>query len=99
MYDLTAVRLSARNRYIKLDDVAVAALGPIRHLDRLRAPLIVAYGTCEMPEFQRQNRKFAAAVGAAGKQVQLLVGEHYNHFALPKTLDNPYGLWGEQHST
>jgi arylformamidase len=94
MYDLTPVRLSARSRYVRFDDATVAALSPIRHLDRLRAPLVVAYGTCETPEFQRQNREFAVAVEAAGKQVRLLVGEHYNHFELPETLGNPYGLLG-----
>jgi arylformamidase len=94
MYDLTPVRLSARNSYVRFDDATVAALSPIRHLDRLHAPLIVAYGTCETPEFQRQNREFAAAVEAAGKKVRLLVGEHYNHFELPETLGNPYGLLG-----
>ena len=99
MYDLTPVRLSARSNYVEFDDATVAALSPIRHLDRLHAPLIVAYGTCETPEFQRQNREFAAAVKAAGKPVQLLVGEHYNHFELPETLGNPYGLLGGSRST
>jgi arylformamidase len=94
MYDLAPVRLSARNRYISFDDATVEALSPIRHLDRLTAPLVVAYGTCETPEFQRQNREFAAAVEAAGKRARLLVGEHYNHFELPETLGNPYGLLG-----
>jgi len=94
MYDLTPVRLSARNAYVAFDDATVAALSPIRHLDRLHAPLVVAYGTCETPEFQRQNREFAAAVENAGKKVRLLVGEHYNHFELPETLGNPYGLLG-----
>jgi arylformamidase len=94
MYDLTPVRLSARNAYVAFDDATVAALSPIRHLDRLRAPLVVAYGTCETPEFQRQNREFAAAVKAAEKPVQLLVGENYNHFESPETLGNPYGLLG-----
>jgi len=95
MYDLTPVRLSARNAYVAFDDATVAALSPIRHLDRLHAPLVVAYGTCETPEFQRQNREFAAAVKAAEKPVQLLVGENYNHFELPETLSNPYGLLGQ----
>jgi arylformamidase len=94
MYDLTPVRLSARSNYVEFDDATVAALSPIRHLDRLHAPLIIASGTCETPEFQRQNREFAAAVRAAGKPVQLLVGEYYNHFELPETLGNPYGLLG-----
>jgi arylformamidase len=94
MYDLEPVALSARSRYVAFDDATVAALSPIRHLDRLRTPLVVAYGTCETPEFQRQNREFAAAVEGVGKKVRLLVGEHYNHFELPETLGNPYGLLG-----
>jgi hypothetical protein len=60
----------------------------------LAPPAIVAYGTCETPEFQRQNHEFAAAVETAGKKVRLLVGEHCNHFELPETLCNPYGLLG-----
>ena len=94
MYDLKPVRLSARSRYVRFDDATVASLSPIRHLDRLQAPLIVAYGTCETPEFQRQNPEFAAAVEAVDKKVRLLVGKHYNHFELPETLGNPYGLLG-----
>jgi arylformamidase len=94
MYDLEPVRLSARSRYVAFDDATVSELSPIRHLDRLLAPVVVAYGTCETPEFQRQNREFAAAVEATGKRVRLLVGEHHNHFELPETLGNPYGLLG-----
>jgi len=30
----------------------------------------------------------------AGKKVWLLVGDNYNHFELPETLGNPYGLLG-----
>ena len=94
MYDLTPVRLSARSGYVEFDDATVATLSPIRHLDHLHGPLILAYGACETPEFQRQNREFVAAAKAAGKSVQLLVGENYNHFELPETLGNPYGLLG-----
>jgi arylformamidase len=94
MYDLAPVRLSHRSSYVKFTDEMVEALSPIRHLDRLRAPLIVAYGTYETPEFQRQARDFAAAARAAGKPVDLIVGEHYSHLELPETLCNPYGLLG-----
>jgi arylformamidase len=94
MYDLAPVRLSHRSSYVKFTDEMVEALSPIRHLDRLRAPLIVAYGTYETPEFQRQARDLAAAVHDAGKPVELLVGEHYSHLELPETLCNPYGLLG-----
>jgi arylformamidase len=94
MYELAPVRLSQRSAYVAFDDETVEELSPLRHLDHLRAPVVVAYGTCETPEFQRQNREFAAAVASAGKPVRLLVGEHYNHFELPETLGNPYGLLG-----
>jgi arylformamidase len=94
MFDLKPARLSARSSYVKFTDEIEQALSPQRHLDWLRAPLILACGTYETPEFQRQSRDFAAAVKAAGKPVELLVGEGYNHFEMPETLANPYGLLG-----
>jgi arylformamidase len=94
MFDLKPVRLSARSSYVKFTDEIEQALSSQRHLDKLNAPVIVAYGTLETPEFQRQSREFAAAVKAAGKSVQLLVADGYNHFEIPETLANPYGLLG-----
>ncbi len=94
MYELQPVRLSKRSAYVKFTDAMAAKLSAIRHLDGLHTPLIVAHGTCETPEFQRQTRDFAAAVKAAGKPIELIVGEAYNHFELCETLANPYGLLG-----
>lgn len=94
MFDLKPVRLSARSSYVKFTDEMEQALSSQRHLDKLNAPLIVAHGTLETPEFQRQSRDFAAAVRAAGKPVLLLVGDGYNHFEIPETLGNPHGLLG-----
>jgi arylformamidase len=94
MYDLRPVRLSARSSYVNFTDEMEEALSSQRHLDRLHAPVIVAHGTLESPEFQRQARDFAAAVQAAGKPVTLLVAENYNHFEILETLGNPYGLLG-----
>jgi arylformamidase len=94
MYDLKPVRLSKRSQYVKFTDAMERELSAIRHLDRLVTPLNISYGTYETPEFQRQARDFAAAVKAAGKPVELLVGEAYNHFEMLETLANPYGLLG-----
>jgi arylformamidase len=94
MYDLKPVRLSKRSTYIRFTDEMERALSPQRHLHRINCPVIVAFGTYETPEFQRQARDFAAALAAAGKEVQLLVGTGYNHFELPETLASPYGLLG-----
>ena len=94
MFDLKPVRLSARSSYVSFTDEMEHGLSSQRHLDKLNCPVIVAYGTLETPEFQRQSRDFAAAVKAAGKPVQLLVAKGYNHFEILETLANPYGLLG-----
>jgi hypothetical protein len=65
------VRISKRSSYVKFTDAMEQAMSSQRHLDLLRAPIIVTYGTHETPEFQRQNQDFAAAVKAAGKSVVL----------------------------
>jgi arylformamidase len=94
MYDLKPVRLSKRSKYVKFTDEMEQALSAQRHIDKLHTPLILAHGTYETPEFQRQTRDFYAAVKAAGKPVELAVGEGYNHFEMLETLGNPYGLLG-----
>jgi arylformamidase len=94
MYDLEGPHRSARANYVKFTDEMVETLSPIRHLDRMRAPLIVSYGTYETPEFQRQAREFAAALRDARKRVDLLVGDNYSHTEMLETMCNPYGQLG-----
>jgi arylformamidase len=94
MYDLAPVRLSKRSSYVSFTDAMVEKLSAQRHLGGLHTPLVLAYGTCETPEFQRQTNEFCAAVRAAGRPAALIVGEAYNHFELLETLANPYGLTG-----
>ena len=94
MYDLKPVRLSKRSKYVKFTDETEEMLSAQRHIDKLNTPLLLAYGTYETPEFQRQTREFHAAVRAASKPAELLVGEGYNHFEMLETLANPYGLLG-----
>jgi arylformamidase len=95
MYELAPVRLTARANYVKFTDAMVEALSPIRHLDRLVAPLIVSYGTYETPEFIRQAKEFAAAVRDEGKLRELIIAENYSHLDLPETLCSPYGILGD----
>jgi arylformamidase len=94
LYDLAPVALSKRSVYVNFTPAMIEKLSGGRYIGSLNTPLVLAYGTCETPEFQRQTRDFAAAVQAAGKPVELLVGEAYNHFELLETLANPYGLTG-----
>ena len=91
IFDLKPARLSARGTYIKFDDDMEQALSSQRHIDLLRAPITVTYGTNETPEFQRQSRDFSAAVKAAGKPVDLIEAPNFNHFEMVESLGNPYG--------
>jgi arylformamidase len=94
IYDLKPVRLSARSKYVKFTDEIEENLSTQRHLARINTPLVLAHGTYETPEFQRQTREFAAALKAADKPVQYLVNENYNHFEMMETFASPYGLLG-----
>ena len=91
MYDMAPVRLSWRRSYVGFTDPMADAMSAQRHIDRIRAPIVVSYGTFETPDFQRQSRDFAAAVKAAGKEVTLLEAPNYAHAEMAETLGNPYG--------
>lgn len=94
MYELYPVSLSARREYVKFDAAMIEQLSPIRHLNKLTAPLTLAYGTLETPEFQRQTPAFFEAVRHAGKPAKLIVGPEYYHHEIKETLASPYGLLG-----
>ena len=95
MYDLKPARLSARSSYVKFTDSMEDALSTQRHLEFLNTPIIVAHGSLETPDFQRQSRDFAKAVKDMGKPVDYIVGQNYNHFEMPETIANPYGILGK----
>ena len=94
MYDLRPVSLSARSAYVKFNEQTLAELSAMRHLDKIVAPVAVVYGTLETPEFQRQSRDFAAALKDAGKPVELVVADGYNHFEVMETLAHPLQFAG-----
>ena len=94
IYELKPVSLSSRSSYLKITAEVEQVLSPHRNLAQVQAPLLLAYGSLETPEFQRQSVDFFAALRQAGKPVQLLLAEGYNHFEILETLASPYGLLG-----
>lgn len=95
IYDLAPVRLSARSEYVKITDEVEHQLSPERHVQRIACPVVVIYGSRESPEFKRQSDDFSHALQRAGKSVQQLFAEEYNHFEILETLANPYGIVGQ----
>lgn len=94
MYDLRGPRLSKRSSYVAFSDEVEDALSPQRHVSRVGAPVVLLCGSLETPEFRRQSRDFAGALQQAGKPVELITAEGYNHFELTETLGSPYGPFG-----
>ena len=94
MYDMTPVRLSWRRTYVNFTPAMEDAMSAQRHIDKINAPVTVAYGTLETPEFQRQSRDFASALRAAGKRVELIEARNHTHSAICESLGNPYGPAG-----
>jgi len=94
MYDLRAPRLSKRSAYVQFTDAMEQALSPMRHIERIGAPIVLLYGSLETPEFQRQSSDFADALTRAGKPCEVIRAELCNHFEIAETLGNPYGPMG-----
>lgn len=94
MYELEPVRRSKRSTYVRFTDETVEKLSAMRRLDRILCPLIVAHGTCESPEFQRQARDFTDALAKAGKSVRFIAVKGANHFEMMEQLHNPFGFIG-----
>lgn len=84
VYDLHPVRLSSRNEYVRLDERLEREYSPIRHAERIRCPVTVAWGERECAEFYRQSQEFAERLGAP-----VLIGRKLNHFEILETMADP----------
>lgn len=89
MYDLRPVMLSARSSYVKLSAVEVDALSVILRPQALAAPVTLVCGDGETPEFRRQPKAYAGALGAAGKSATLIEIPGVNHFEILQLLGDP----------
>jgi arylformamidase len=54
----------------------------------------VLWGSDDSPEFQRQGRDFTAALQKAGRPVQGIACDGYNHYEMAESFANPYGPVG-----
>jgi arylformamidase len=84
LYDLLPVRLSARNEYVRLDEQLEHEYSPIRHADRIKCPVTVAWAEHEAAEFYRQSLEFAGKLAAPQ-----ILGHGMNHFEIVETLADP----------
>jgi arylformamidase len=93
-FELYPVSLSSKNDYVSFTDDSIALLSPQRHVHHITAEVIVAVGTGEGPEFERQSRDFHAALAAAGKNSRLLIGDGLNHYEIVLDMGTSGGVVG-----
>ena len=85
IYDLEPIRLCYLNEKLRLDEPEARRNSPLLK-DSFHKPLVVAYGTAELPELQRQSREYAEKLGH-----RLLPLEGHDHFTILEELASPRG--------
>ena len=91
IFDLEPIRLSYLNEKLRLDRSNVVRLSPMTNIRSASAPLVVAYGTAELPELQRQSREYAEARAKVGLPGRLAPLAGHNHFTILEELAMPQG--------
>ncbi len=91
IFDLEPIRLNYLNTRLKLDADAARRLSPVLHLPSRPAPLLLACGTGELPELQRQSAGYATAREQAGLPGRLTGLRGHNHFTILEELARPDG--------
>jgi len=92
IYDLEPIRLGALNDKLGLTEEDVIRLSPIRNVPATTSELVVAYGTGELPELQRQSRDYLHIWRAAGRSGDLLPVAGGDHFSILEELSRPGGM-------
>jgi arylformamidase len=91
IYDLKPIRLNYLNDKLKLDAAEAARNSPLLYVPATAPPLIVTYGTAELPELCRQSIEYAQAWTGRGLPGRLLPVDGANHFTILEALADPHG--------
>jgi dipeptidyl aminopeptidase/acylaminoacyl peptidase len=87
IYDVEPCRLNYLNDNLRLTAEEAAQTSPLLHLPKKSAPVVLAYGTGELPELQRQSVAYHEARVAAGLPSELLALPGLNHFSIMDELE------------
>lgn len=91
LFDLAPIRLNYLNHKLQLDAAAVRRLSPLLNLPPRSVPLMLACGTDELPELQRQSETYASARAQEQLPGRLARLPGHNHFTILEELAQPGG--------
>ena len=92
IYDVEPCRLNYLNDRLNLTAEEAAKTSPLLHLPKKSAPVVLAYGTGELPELQRQSVAYHDARRAAGLPSELQALAGLNHFSIMDELEKHDGV-------
>lgn len=92
MGDLLPPMKSARGAYLKLTPSQVLEYSPIKHMRYADAPVIVAWGSKESPEFIRQGKELAEAFRKKGQLYFKQEIPEVDHFVVANFLNENNNL-------
>jgi len=87
IYDVEPCRLNYLNDNLRLTAEEAARASPLLHLPKKSAPVVLVYGTGELPELQRQSVAYHEARIAACLPSELLALAGLNHFSIMDELE------------
>lgn len=91
VFDVEPCRLNYLNDALHLTAEETATMSPIAALPARAAPMVIAYGTGELPELQRQSKAYWHALDEAGRDAALLPLPGCDHFSILEELASPDG--------
>ena len=91
IFDLEPLRDTDIDDKLRLTEVEIQTLSPIRQLAPPLGPVVIAYGTDELPELCRQSRDYQQACRAHGYGATLLPIPDADHFSILDALIEPTG--------
>ena len=95
VFELGPLRETYLNEKLRLTDEEIAALSPLR-LPVVNKPLVITYGTAELPPLVSDSRDLHARRSAAHAPGPLLPVPGANHFTIMLELQDPAGLLTRQ---
>jgi arylformamidase len=91
IFDIEPCRLNYLNDALKITMEEQLLLSPIRQLPSNSPPFVIAYGTAELPELQRQSRDYHDARRGAHLRSELLPLDDHDHFSILEEMADPNG--------
>ncbi len=91
LFDLEPCRLNYLNEKLKLTEAEARRMSPINAIPDRAGPLVVTYGTAELPELRRQSQAYGEVWRAAGRAGEIIPMPGDDHFSIMEKLADPHG--------